>query len=105
MQYGQALPMKRFPTVLGRIAVTSAVWLVVFCLPVVPVLKAPVVPDPIYESAWISLLQVIASGFLLGISLRATWMTFPIMFGLAVVAFFVARSLNRRIFGPRRAAP
>ena len=96
--------MKSLSRVLKRVAVASAVWLVVFCLPLVPVLKAPVVPDPIYESAWVSLLQLFSSPFLMGIRLRATWMTFPAMLGLVLIAFFAARYLNRRIFGPSRAA-
>lgn len=96
--------MKSLPRVLGRTAVAAAVWLVVFCLPVIPVLQAPVVPEAIFESAWVCLLQLVASLFLKGIRLRATWMTLPAMIGLALVAYFAARYLNRRIFGPARAA-
>ncbi|HVX61654.1 MAG TPA: hypothetical protein VHC19_13660 [Pirellulales bacterium] len=96
--------MKPFPKVAARIAVASAVWLAVFCLPVVPVLEAPVVPNPSFEWALVSLIQLIASPYLMGITLRATWMTFPAMFGLLLVAFFAARRLNRRIFGAPQAA-
>lgn len=88
-----------------RIALTSAMVVVVCCLPVVPVLTAPVVPDPIYRFTLVSLLQILAVGFLTGIRLQATWMTLPAIIALAVAAFFAIRFLNRRIFGPPRAKP
>lgn len=92
--------MKIVPRSLGRIVVASAVVLVASCLPVVPVLKAPVTPDPIYVSTLVSLLQLLASRFLAGIRLQATWMTLPVMIGLTVAVVIAVRYLNRRIFGP-----
>jgi hypothetical protein len=95
--------MKTFSSSLRRIAVASVVLLVVSCLPVIPVLRAPVIPDPVYEATMVSILQLLASLYLTGIQLRATWMTWPAFIGLTVVALIVIRYLNRRIFGwPRR---
>lgn len=91
--------------VIGRIAVASAVLLLVSCVPVVPVLQAPVVPDPIDRQTLVSLLQLLVSPFLMGIRLKATMMTLPVVIGLIAAGVFAARFLNRRIFGSPQSDP
>lgn len=82
---------------LGALTVTAFVWLLALGLPVVPVLQAPVVQDPIYRPTLVSVLQLLLSPFLMGISLQATWLTLPVFLGLIVATFIATRFLKRRI--------
>ena len=90
--------MSRLRTTEGRVAVGSLVVLLMSCLPVIPVLQSPVVPDPVARSAWICLLQLLAGAFLVGVRIEATSMTLPVVVALAAAMWFVIRFLNRRIF-------
>lgn len=86
---------------LGRIALGSLVVLVVSCLPVIPVLTAPVVPDRIYRPTVVSLLQLLGGWFLAGISIQGNWLTLPALVGLIAAAVIAVRYVDRRVFRPR----
>jgi hypothetical protein len=95
--------MKGFFVIVGRLLVTLAVWLVVSFLPLVPVMRAPVVPNPIYDSALASIQDLVGVGILrMGVSHHATWATFPVMIGLTVVGLAGGWWLSGAIFGRRR---
>lgn len=89
----------------ARFVVASAVFLVLACLPVVPVLQAPVVPDPIYRSSLVSLLQLVGGSFLVGVRLQATWLTLPVLIGLVAATVLVVRAIDRRLFGRKPTSP
>lgn len=94
--------MKNRSGLLGRIGLASTVVLLVVCLPVVPVLKAPVVPNAVSESTLVCVLQLVWSRFLVGIRLQATAATLPVLIVLVVFAVIAVRSLDRRCFGDVR---
>jgi hypothetical protein len=93
--------MKRLPSVVKQIAVAAVIWLLVLCLPLIPTLRAPVIPDPVYEATLVSIFQLVASLFLVGIRLQATWLTLPVAVGLIAIGIISVRFVNRRFF-PRR---
>jgi hypothetical protein len=90
----------------GRVAMALLVWLVVSFMPLVPVLQAPVVPNPIYQSKLVSIQQLVGVGVLLvGVSNHATWATLPVMVGLTCAALAGGWWLGGAIFGRRRPPP
>ncbi len=93
--------MASFRRSLGRLALGSLVVLVIACLPVIPVLTAPVVPDRIYRATVLSLLQLLGGWFLAGVSVKGNWMTLPVLVGLIVAAVMAVRFVDRRAFRPR----
>ena len=95
--------MKGCLVVVGRLLVTLLVWLAVSFLPLVPVLRAPVVPNPIYYSALASIQDLVGVGILrVGVSHHATWATFPVMIALTAVGLAGGWWLSGAIFGRRR---
>jgi hypothetical protein len=90
----------------GRVAVAFVVWLVVSFVPLVPVMRAPVVRDPIYEPAMVSIQELVGVGiFLVGMSNKATWATLPVMIGLTAASLAGGWWLGGVIFGRRRRPP
>ena len=90
----------------GRVVVALVVWLVVSFVPLVPVMQAPVVPDPIYQSKLVSIQQLVGVGiFLVGVSNRATWATLPVMIGLTAVGLAGGWWLGGAIFSRRWRPP
>jgi hypothetical protein len=90
----------------GRVVVAFMVWLVVSFAPLVPVMQAPVVPNPIYQSKLVSIQQLVGVGvFLVGVSNHATWATLPVMIGLTGVGLAGGWWLGGAIYGRRRRPP
>jgi hypothetical protein len=89
--------MKNISIILGRIVVAAAICLAVSFLPVIPVLEAPVVPDPSYRSAFASIQQLFGIGVfvLVGIHYQATWATLPVALGVMAAAVFGGWRLSR----------
>ncbi len=79
------------------------VWLAVSFLPLVPVMQAPVVRDPIYHLTLASIQELVGVGILLmGVSNQATWATLPVMFALTAVSPAGGCWLGGAICGRRR---
>ena len=86
-----------------RALVALVVWLAVSFLPLVPVMQAPVVRDPIYHPTLASIQELVGVGILLmGVSNQATWATLPVMFALTAVSLAGGWWLGGAIFGRRR---
>jgi hypothetical protein len=86
----------------GRVAVTLIVWLFVSFVPLVPVMQAPVVPEPLYEPTLVSIQDLVGVGiFRLGVRHHATWATLPVMIGLTGVSLVGGWRLGGVIFGQR----
>lgn len=76
--------MKKYTgTIIGKLLLT----ILLVSLPVIPVWRAPVIPNPIYELAWISLLQILGLYWLVGVRYGAEWYSY--VFFLAVVTLIV----------------
>ena len=75
--------MKKVWSTLGKISLT----ILLFILPVVPVWSAPVIPNPSYERAWISLLQLVLLYWTMGVRYRAEW--YSCLAFLVVIALMV----------------
>ncbi len=87
----------------GRAVVALLVWLVVSFVPLVPVMRAPVARDPIYQPALVSIQELVGVGILLvGMSNQATWATVPVMIALTAAALAGGWWLGGAIFGRRR---
>jgi hypothetical protein len=97
--YGPEISVKHLLIKLGRVATAIIVVLVLSCLPVIPVMESPVVPNPIERSRWLCGLQLYVSPMLVGVRHRMTSMTLISVIALGIAAWFVTRSLNRLLFG------
>ena len=78
-----------------RLVVTAAVFLAVALIPVIPVMRSPVIPNPTSESAWISMYQLYSSRTLPGTRITGTWLTLPTIIGLSALAIGVGRSIAK----------
>lgn len=90
--------MSRLRVPCGRIGLITLVAFVAACLPVIPVLVAPVVPEPSYRSALVCVVQLVWSAFQVGMHVQATSLTWPAFMGLIITAFVVGRRLDRKFF-------
>jgi hypothetical protein len=96
--------MKDWLIFAGRIEFALAVWLAASFVPLVPAMQAPVVPDPDYEWALVSIQDLVGIGiFRLGVSHRATWGTFPVMIGLTAAALAGGWMASGYLLGSHRA--
>lgn len=89
---------------MGRVGVALAVWLVASFVPLVPVMQAPVVPDPVYQPKLVAIQDLVGVGiFRMGVSHQATWGTLPAMIGLTAASLIGGWWLGGAIFRQRRA--
>jgi len=88
--------MKNFAKTAVPLACALVLWLVVSFIPLIPIESAPVVPDPIFTSTFISMQGVLAQFYLVGMQFHATWATLPVMLAVNVAAIFAGWKLGRR---------
>jgi hypothetical protein len=75
---------------LGRVLLT----IVLVILPVIPVWSAPVIPNPTYELAWISLLQVVLIYWMVGVWYEMEWYSFVAFLGVVALIVLVWRGIR-----------
>ena len=92
--------MKRFL----RVVIIVFVFVVLICLPVIPISTAPVVPHPVYSLTVIAFLQLLWAPFTLGISYQWHWYTSAVILVLLVVGCLVSVFVWRKTGGPPRSA-
>ena len=80
-----------------RIVIISSVFVALICLPVIPVSTAPVVPNPIYSLRMVTLLRILISPLVVGISYQWHWYTFAAILVLLVVGCLVGAFVFRRV--------
>jgi hypothetical protein len=78
------------------------VFVVLICLPVIPISTAPVVPNPIYSFRMVTFLEILLSPFKLGIYYQWHWYTFAVILVLLVLGCLVGVLVFRKIGGPSR---
>ena len=90
--------MYGFPDPILRVVIIFFVFVVLICcLPVVPISTAPVVPNPIYSLRMVTLLKILISPLVVGISYQWHWYTFAAILVLLVVGYLVGAFVFRRI--------
>ena len=87
--------MKRFL----RIAVVVFVFVILACLPIIPISTAPVVPRPVYSTRMVMLLEILFSPFVLGISYRWHWYTSVVILVLLAIGCLVGVLVFRKTGG------
>ena len=80
-----------------RVVIISFVFVALICLPVIPVSTAPVVPNPIYSLRMVTLLRILISPLVVGISYQWHWYTFAAILVLLVVGCLVGAFVFRRV--------
>ncbi len=91
--------MSKYPSMIVRVAVTLAVWLVVSFLPLVPVLRAPVVPPEFQRYEWtvVSMVSMFWPSQMVGMHDKAGWATLLVMLGLTGAALLGGWLLSWRL--------
>ena len=87
--------MKRFL----RVVIIVFVFVVLICLPVIPISAAPVVPNPIYSFRMVAFLQLLLVPLTVGVSYQLHWYTFAVMLILLAVGYLVGSFVFRKIGG------
>ena len=90
--------MKRFL----RVVVIVFVFVVLICLPVIPISTAPVVPRPIYSFRMIPFFELLLIPITLGTYYQWHWYTFAVILILLAVGYLVGSFLFRKIGGLSR---
>jgi hypothetical protein len=88
-------PVLRF---VARVAIAAFVCFGATFVPLIPVTIAPVVPHPIEEAALISIQRLVASPFVIGVSIQGTWLTLPMLILVPVSALVGGWLLSGLIF-------
>lgn len=79
--------------------VSVAVFVVLACLPVIPIRTAPVIPNPVYRLEGISLVGMTWRLGLVGISYQGEWYTWAALVALIVVGLAISVYTSRRLRG------
>jgi hypothetical protein len=85
-----------------RVAIVVFVFVVLACLPVVPISIAPVVPNPTYSLRMVNVLRILGFylGGLIGVTYRWHWYTFAAVLVLLAIGCLVSVWVLRKIGGP-----
>ena len=85
--------MKKFlQSTPGKLLLT----IVLVILPAIPVWSAPVVPHPIYELTWISLLQIVLIYWMVGVRYGMEWYSFVAFLAVMALIVLVWRGVKRK---------
>ena len=82
-----------------RVVIIVFVFVVLICLPVIPISTAPVVPNPIYSFRMVTFLEILWSPLTVGISYQWHWYTFAVILVLLAVGRLVCLLVFRKIGG------
>ena len=88
--------MKRFL----RVVIIVFVFVVLICLPVIPISTAPVVPNRIYSLRMVPFLQILLIPLTVGITYQWHWYTFVVILVLLAIGRLVWLFVFRKIGGP-----
>lgn len=90
--------MKNIFKCMVRAAVAAVVCVGCACLPLIPVIQSPVSMYPTETHKMVSLAQFFGNFLVVGIRLRATPMTLPVLLGVFAAIITVGLSLGRFVF-------
>jgi hypothetical protein len=82
-----------------RVVIIVFVFVVLICLPVIPISTAPVVPNPIYSFRMVTFLEILCFPITVGISYQWHWYTFAVILVLLAVGCLVGVFVFRKIGG------
>ena len=83
------------------ISVTGGVFLVLVILPVIPVMRAAVVLNPVYRLVWVSVIKLFASFWQVGVSYQFGWYSFVAVGLLMGIGWILQRFLVQKIAGKK----
>jgi hypothetical protein len=73
-----------------------AVFIVLSCLPIIPIHTAPVIPKPIYTLRSISFLEMVWKFGQVGVSYRFGWYTCLVMLALMAAGLVISVHISKR---------
>ena len=68
-------------------------------LPVIPVMRAAVVPNPVYRLLWVSFFGLLVSFFQVGVSYQFGWYSLATLVLLLGISWFLQRLLVEKLVG------
>ena len=74
------------------------VFFILALLPVIPVISAPVVPNPVERMSWVSLWQILFNFPKVGVRLELKWYSLLAILLLVAVEFSIRRFILHRFF-------
>ena len=79
--------------VLKKTLINTILFFVLGLLPVIPVMSAPVIPDPVYRLEWITGIGFLIIGLIPmgGMSYQWLWYTFVAAFALIILAGYLRK--------------
>ena len=83
------------------ILISGGIFLVLVILPVIPVMCAAVVPNPVYQRVWVSILKLFASYWQVGMSYQFGWYSFVAIGLLMGIGWILQRFLVLKIAGKK----
>jgi hypothetical protein len=81
---------------LFAIVVFAAVFIVLSCLPVIPIRSAPVTPQPVYSLRTVSLAEMVWKFGQVGVSYRFGWYTCLVMLTLMAAGLVISVYISKR---------